>query len=270
MIGLGVSREPGPALVLLCCLAAVLGAGSALLGIWAFAYRRLVYALTESALRVEWLGRTLVVPYAAIQGIYAGQRLAGNSSPSAPRWPGINVGTRRVRGIGKLRFFATSTDQSQLTLVTVEQGGVVISARDPTEFQTALIQHVERSPEQDATWHDRPASEAPWTAVADWWLAFCALIGTLALLVIVAMIGARYSDLAAEIPLHFDVGGEPTQIGPKSDLLHLPLLGLLCLAVNWLLGIAVHPRAVVLARLLWLVAIVVQLVLFIGVIRIVA
>src|SRR5438105_5337680 len=107
-------------MALLCCASAVLAAAALLLLTWGLAYRRLAYVLTESALRVEWLGRTLVVPYAAIQGIYAGQRLAGNATPSGPRWPGISVGARRVRGMGKLRFFATSADQSQLTLITVE------------------------------------------------------------------------------------------------------------------------------------------------------
>ena len=59
----------------------------------AYGYRRLAYALTEAALRIDWLGRTLVLPYAAIQGIYTGQRLDGHATPSVPRWPGINVGT---------------------------------------------------------------------------------------------------------------------------------------------------------------------------------
>jgi len=269
-LAFGVSREPDQVLILLCCVATVLAAIGALLGLWALGYRRLGYALSESALRVEWLGRTLVVPYGAIQGIYAGQRLAGNSTPSVPRWPGISVGPRRVRGMGKLRFFATSTDQSQLTLITVEHGGLVISAREPAEFQTALIERVERSDVNEVAWFDNEPVDAPWTAVADRWLPICVGIGVVALLITVATIGSRYPDLPAQIPLHFDVGGEPSQIGPKSDLLHLPLLGLFCLLVNWAIGVAVHPRARVLARLLWLVAIPVQLVLLIGLISIVA
>ena len=269
-LAFGVSREPDQLLILLCCVATLLAAIGALLGLWALGYRRLAYALGESALRVDWLGHSLVVPYAAIQGIYAGQRLAGNSTPSVPRWPGICVGPRRVRGMGKLRFFATSTDQSQLTLITVEHGGLVISARDPAEFQTALIDRVERSELDEAHWFDKAPADAPWTAVADRWLPVCVGIGALALLVTVATIGVRYPELPAQIPLHFDVGGEPSQIGPKSDLLHLPLLGLFCLLVNWVIGVAVHPRARVLARVLWVGAIAVQLVLLIGLVRIVA
>jgi hypothetical protein len=270
-LALGVSNEPGLTTLLLWCAAAVLAAAGALLAIWAVGYRRLAYALTESALRVDWLGHILVVPYAAIQGIYAGQRLAGNATPSLPSWPGISIGTRWVRGMGRLRFYATSTDQSQLTLVTVEHGGVIVSARDPSEFQTALIDHVERSEDvsSEAILHVNEPNAAPWTAIADIWLPICVALGTLVLLIILGTIELRYDLLPDRVPLHFDVGGEPSQIAPKSDLLRLPLLGLLVLAANWALGIAVHPRERVLARLFWLVAVVVEVVLLIGVVRIV-
>jgi hypothetical protein len=272
LLVLGAASEPSVATLVLWCAVAVLAAGGALLGLWAFGYRRLAYALTESALRIDWLGRVLVVPYVAIQGIYAGQRLAGNATPSVPRWPGISIGTRWVRGMGRLRFYATSTDQSQLTLVTVEHGGVIVSAREPAEFQTALIEHVERSEDSAADaaiWHVNEPTAAPWTAIGDVWLPICVAVGTLVLLIILATIDLRYDMLPDRVPLHFDVGGEPTQIAPKSDLLRLPLLGLMVLVVNWALGIAVHPRERVLARLAWLVAVVCQVVLLIGVVRIV-
>src|SRR5919199_4738935 len=131
----------------LCVLAAALAAAGSVLLVLAIGYQRLAYVFTDDALRVEWLGRTLVVPYTAIHGIYTGQRLEGQSSPSAPQWPGISVGQVRVRGLGRLRFFATSTDQSALTFITVQSGGLVISAREPLEFRTALIERVERHQE---------------------------------------------------------------------------------------------------------------------------
>ncbi len=259
----------------LCLLSAIVGAVGGVLLPWGFAYRQLAYAMTESALRIEWLGRSLVLPYPAIQGIYTGQRLAGSATAEVPRWPGINVGPARVRALGPLRFFATSTDQSQLTFITVEHGGVIVSAQDPTAFQTALIDHVERyeqaavGDEQPSTWTEREPSRAPWTALADRWLPICAGLGTLALLLVLAIICVRYESLPDQLPFHFDASGVTSQIAPKSDLLRLPLLGLICLAVNWTLGVAVHPRERVLGRLLWLGAIIVQVVLLVGVLRLV-
>jgi hypothetical protein len=272
---LGGSREPGLTMLLLCAAAVILAAAGALLLMWAVAYRRLGYALTESALRIEWLGRTLVVPYVAIQGVYAGQRLSGNATPSVPHWPGINVGPRRVRGLGRLHYFATSSDQSQLTFITVEHGGVIISPGSPNDFQTALIQRVEHfdeaAPEsEDTTWQLKEPSEAPWTAVADVWLPICLGFGMLVLLLILATINLRYDSLPDQVPLHFDVGGQPSQMSARSDLLRLPLLALVCLVLNWIVGVAVHPREKVLARLLWLVGVIVELILLIGVVHVLA
>ena len=255
----------------LCVVAVVLAAAGTLLLVWGSGYRRLAYALTATALRTDWLGHTLVLPYVAVQGIYGGQRLSGNSAARPPRWPGINVGSVWLRSLGRLRFYATSTDQAHLTLVTIEHGGVVISAQDPNAFQAALITHVEQSEDvsEPTTWHVRQPTEMPWTALADNWLPVCAGLGLLALIVTLALITQRYDALPDQLPLHFDASGQTSQIAPKSDLLRLPLLGLVVLVLNWGLGIVVHPRERILGRLLWLGAVVVQLVLLIAVVRLV-
>jgi hypothetical protein len=269
----GGSREPGPTMLVLCVMAAILAALGAALLVWAIGYQRLAYTLTDSALRIDWLGRTVVVPYPAIQGIYTGQRLEGHSTPGMPRWPGISVGQARVRGIGRLRFFATSTDQSALTFITVEHGGVIVSARDPTAFRSALIERVEECQDIGADtriWQQTPPTTAPWTALADVWLPVCVFVGTLMLLLVLGIIVLRFDSLPDQIALRFDASGRPSQIGPRSDLLRLPLLGLICLVLNWALGIWVHPRERLLARVLWIGAAVVQVVLLVGVLRLLA
>jgi hypothetical protein len=274
-LGLGASRTPDTAMVLLCLVAAIVAAAGIALLALATAYRQLTYVLTEQAVRIRWLGRSVILPYTAIQGIYAGQRLSGNSTTDIPHWPGINVGPKRVRGMGRLRFFATSSDQSLQTLITVEHGGVIVSATDPTEFQTALIAHVEQYEDHaveavPAVLHEREPVAAPWTALADLWLPICLAIGTALLLAMLGAIAQRFDALPDQIPLHFDASLQTSQIAPKSDLLRLPLLGLVCLVINAALGVVVHPREGTLARLLWLGATAVQLVLLIGLLRLLA
>jgi uncharacterized membrane protein len=106
--------------------------------------------------------------------------------------------------------------------------------------------------------------------VADPWLPVCVALGTLVLLLILAVIVSRFDALPDYVPLRFDAGGRSSFIAPKSDLLRLPLLGLACLVVDWGIGIWVHARETALARLLWLGGAIVQLVLFVGVLRLVA
>ena len=115
-----------------------------------------------------------------------------------------------------------------------------------------------------------PPRDVPWTAIADPWLPVCAVVGTLVLLVIVAVITARFDALPDQLAVHFDASGRPNQIASRFDLLRLPLFGLFLMVVNWLLGAWLHPRQRLLARLLWIGGAVVQLVLLVGVWRLVA
>jgi hypothetical protein len=260
-------------MLLMCVLAAALAVMGTVLLVWAIGYQRLGYCLAETSVRVEWLGRTLIVPYAAIQGIYTGQRLVGHAAPKGLRWPGISVGLVRVRGLGRLRFYATSTDQSALTFIAVEHGGVIVSARDPQGFRTVLIERVEQSqntPVEAEIWEQTSPSGRPWTAIADPWLPICAIFGTLALLLVVAAITARFDALPEQLALHFDASGRPNQIASKFDLLRLPLFGLFLMALNWMTGVLIHPHTRSMARLLWLGGAILQLVLLVGILRLVA
>ena len=271
VLAVAATREPGGAMLLL-ALAALAIAGLAIaLFLWALAYRRLTYTLAEHALDISWFGRTLVVPYTAIDGIYTGQRLVGSATPTVPAWPGIYVGPGRARAVGRLRFFATSPDPAALTLITLEHGGVVVSARNPHEFRLALIERIQDAADSSppAALTRQPAREAPWTALYDRWLAWSLVAAGLGLFAVLAVIGVVFEFLPPEIALRFDASGEPSLIGPREDLLRLPLFGLLVLLVDVALGVWRHPRERLLARLLWLSGAVVQVVLLVAVIRIV-
>jgi hypothetical protein len=251
-------------------LAGALGLVGLALAVWGIAYRRLAYVLAGEGLEIHWLGETFVAPYPAIEGIYTGQRLVSGENPLArrPRWPGIYVGQARVRGIGRLHFFTTSQDPGALTVITFEGGGAVVSARSPQDFRTALIDRVSRSVETGgAAAYARPARTAPWTAVRDPWLLACLVVGLVLLLVGLAVAALAYAGLPEQIALRFDASGHPTQVGPRADLLHLPLIGLLAVLVNAVVGVWFHAREPLLARLLWVGAAVVQAVLLVAIVR---
>ena len=268
---LAAVQQPGPLMLGLAALSALLGLAAAALLVWGLAYRRLVYTLTDTSLQVRWLGQTVVLPYAAIDGIYTGQRLVGHAAPSVPRWPGILVGSGRLRGVGRLRFFTTSPDPSALTLITLEQGGLVVSARNPHDFRTALIERVQQLGDDAPVvggWQDQAIPT--WSALTERCLLASLAGGVLLGLLVLGLVVLGLPNVADIIPLHFDATGQPSQLGPKGDLLRLPALGVLLLVVNAGLGILLHARDAVLARLLWISGAIVQAVLVVAVVRLLA
>jgi hypothetical protein len=233
-------------------------------------YRHLAYVLGEHRLEIPWLGQILAVPYAAIDAIYAGRHRVEHGAPRAPCWPGIYVGPGRARGRGRLQFFATSRDPADLTLVTVAATELVLSARDPQGFRAALIQRVQRH-EDDPVPEQRivriPPTRAPWTTLRDSWVPWCLGLAGGLLLTMLAFITVSYQGLPDQ--LRIDASGRPGGIEFKADLFHLPLGGLLTMVATWLLGMSLHPREPLLARVLWVASASVQAVLLVAVIRLV-
>jgi hypothetical protein len=272
LLVLPAALAPGPTMLsvaVIGCVLVVVGCG---LLVWAISYRRLSYALGPSALEVPWLGEQVVIPYAAIEGIYTGQRLVGQSAPRGLGWPGIYVGPGRLRDLGQLEFYATSTDPAALTLVAVEAGALVVSARDPQGFRASLIERVQGA---DAVLAPRdgsrivPAATAPWTTLRDRWFPWCLGVAVVLLLATLAAVTLRYADLPDLLPTRFDSGGRPNLLGPPTDLLRLPLGGLIVLVANVALGVWAHPRDRTVARMLWVGAALVEAILLIAMVRLV-
>jgi Bacterial PH domain len=262
----------GPTMLALALVACVLLVGGGALLLWAVSYRQLVYWLGPTTLEVPWLGERVVIPFAAIEGIYTGQRLAGQTAPRGLRWPGIYVGAARLPSLGYLQFYATSSDPAALTLVAVEGGALVVSARDPQGFRASLIERVRTAdpllaPEDGSRLV--AAASAPWTTVRDHWFPWCIGVAVVLLLVTLAVVTLRYAELPELIPIRFDSGGRVTATGPPADLLRLPLGGLIVLVANLALGVWAHPRDRVVARMLWVGAALVQAILLIAVARLV-
>jgi hypothetical protein len=265
-------QEPGFGMLLWAAAAVPLVAVAAGLAVWALSYRQLLYTLGDRELRIQWLGRCFCVPFASIEGIYTGQRLVGHAVPDVLSWPGIYIGPGRLRGLGRLRFFATSQDPAALTLIAFEQGGVVLSARNPHEFRLALIERVQQADEADTArpgWRREALLDAPWLAVLDRWLWLGAAAGVVLLLGMLAVIVVRFDALPSEVPLRFNAAGEPSQFAARGDLLRLPVYGLLALLVDYAVGMWVDARDCLVARILWTGGAVLELVLLVAVIRLV-
>ncbi len=266
---LSTRQQPSIPMVLTVVAAAILIALAVATYLLSASYRSLVYSLGDRGLEIPWFGETALVPYAAIDGIYTGQRLVGSSQPGGLVWPGVYVGMGRARGTGRLRFFTTSQDPADLTLVTAGGAGFVVSARDPQAFRSALIQRVQQVAEdaEVEACDVLPPTRAPWTLVRDRWAPWALALSVVLLLAMLSLVALRFEGLPEPVPLHFDASGVPNETGSRWDLFRLPIGGLLVLLVNWMLSVWLHARESYLARVLWMGAVAIQAILLVAVVR---
>lgn len=240
---------------------------SILFALWTLGYYSLHYVLGPDSLRVVWLLREDVIPYSAINAVYAGQRLAEPLRVRGVVWPGNYVGRARARNLGVLQVFATTLDRPELTILLSELGGYVLSA--PAEFRTTLVERLEATRDEPAS--DGLRTAGPRTgvsrAVADRWLLACLGIALLLLLAMLGAIIARYETLPELLALQLDPLGQPVAMRSRFELFSLPGIGAVVLLVDVLVGMVLHSRDALAARLVWTAPVLVQIALAVALLR---
>ena len=139
-------------------------------------------------------------------------------------------------------------------------------------YRLALIERIKDTGDQPTANRltHQPPSGLPWSAVFDPWFGAAIGAGLVLLLGMLVAIGLSFDALPLDIPMRFDANGDPSQIAPRGDLLRLPLIGLFVLLVDSALGIWLHVRDRLVARLLWLGGAVLEGVLIVAIVRLLA
>ncbi|MGD8820547.1 MAG: DUF1648 domain-containing protein, partial [Anaerolineae bacterium] len=88
-----------------------------------------------------------------------------------------------------------------------------------------------------------------------WLLLGAAIVVNLGLF---GYLSARFPGLDVQLPLHFNAEGMVDRIGNKTELFALPIIGLLILGVNLVLGLILYRRERAGSYLLWGAAAAVQ------------
>jgi hypothetical protein len=209
------------------------------------------YHLDRNGIAIRWGGTERLIPIDEIQQILPGRLAQGEILHRRGwRWPGHERGVGRLSGIGLVRFLATRPWPDQLLLVTSRQA-FGISPRDPERFLQAFAARRELGPnrrlEPEAR-HSRWLTWPFWTDHTAWVLLGAALIVNLGLF---AFLSARFPGLDLQLPLHFNNLGQADRIGGKTELFALPIIGLIILGTNLVLGLALYKRERAGAYLLW-------------------
>ena len=209
------------------------------------------YHLDRNKVSVHWIGSEQIVPIRDIQQIVLGAQLGDTVvRRRGLHWPGHERGDGLVPGIGRTRFLATRPLAEQLLLVTPGRG-FGISPQDSDGFLKAFEARQKLGPNRllerqvcRASWLTWPF----WSDQTAWALLGAAAIINLALF---GYLSIRFPGLDYQLPLHFNQLGQADRIGTKMELFALPIIGLIILATNLVLGLLLYRRERAGSYLLW-------------------
>ena len=257
-----VSRRPQPTINLLTFLLGLIVLFSlpllAFLTYQTISCLTLRYHLDRNGVVIRWAGNEQIIPIRTIQRIVPGRQIKG---PLVRRrgvhWPGHERGRASTPGLGRTRLLATRPLPEQLLLVTPGRA-FGISPRDPERFLQAFESRRALGPNRLLAQEFHPAAWSAWPIWTDqtvWVLLGVALTINLGLF---AYLCLRFPGLDMQLPLHFNSQGLADRIGPRSELFALPIIGLLVLGGNLLLGLLLYRRERAGSYLLWGAAAAVQ------------
>lgn len=233
---------------------------------------RLAYVLDRDALTIRWGFSSVVIPLSEIGDVLISEEI----DPEAYAllhlrglyWPGRFVGPGRAETFGPAHFYATRPWPDRV-LVIRGNSVYVLSPTDANAFQAAFAQARAQTPGEDVTVTAKPPAltsrlrdalrRSQHDRVAQALIAAGVALNAF-LFVYLAWL---YPRLPEAVPLHFDQNGTPDIFGPPSQTFILPIIGLIVLLMNSLLGWGLHARwARSPAYLLWGATIVVQVMLW--------
>jgi hypothetical protein len=216
------------------------------------------YRLDRNGLVVRWLGSRQSIPIRDIQRIVSGHQLGETIvRRQGIRWPGHERGRGMVPGIGRTRFLATRPLRDQLLLVAPGEA-YGISPDDRDGFLQAYEARRELGPNrllEREIQHARLFSWPLWTDQTAWLLLGLAMAINLALFGYLAI---RFPGLDLQLPLHFNNQGLVDRIGTRMELFTLPIIGLIILGTNSVLGLVLYRHERAGSYLLWGAAVAVQ------------
>jgi hypothetical protein len=160
-------------------------------------------------------------------------------------------------------FYASTSLPQQLILVTPSIS-YAISPADVAGFIESIKARYELGPTQAVEQTTEHPSLFDWPLWSDRVAHYLLITGTTMCLLLFGLVSFRYPQLPPVIPLHYNTLGLPDRNGPATQAFLLPLIGLLALGANTLLGSLFYRREQVAAYLLWGGTIVVQVLLWIG------
>jgi hypothetical protein len=237
----------------------------ALLGLmvyWLYGLFLSRYLLDRNELIIQWGAVQQVIPMGQVKAVFTGEELEAPVRFSGGRWPGHCVGFGEVPIPGgeftQALFYATVPSQWHIYIVTP---GLVygISPAQRDDFLESLLKRMEMGPTQVVEQATQRPAFLSWRIWQDRLGLGLLGAGILAAVALLGLLTLRYPRLPLLIPLHFDAAGIPDRFGPRVQVFITPVIGLLTLLFNGVLGGLVYRRERMISYLLWGGALLVQI-----------
>jgi len=228
-----------------------------LIGYWLAGLARSGYFLDRNELVIRWGPTEQTIPTRQIERVLTGDQVEGRIQFYGGIWPGHCVGYGELPSGEPVLFYATVPPRHQIYVVTpgLTYG---ISPADREGFLTSLHQRLQMGPTQIVEQSSKRPGFLDWTIWQDRLGLILLAVGFLAILALMGLLCFRFPALSRLVPLHFDVAGAPDRLGPRGQIFIIPLIGLLVLLLNGVLGGIVYRRERVASYLLWGGAILIQ------------
>jgi hypothetical protein len=226
---------------------------------WLIGLNRSAYWLDRNMLTIRWGPVQQVIPIASIRQVLHGSEIAGQMRRfRGGRWPGHWVGQAEVSGLGTALFYAAGGFDQQLIVVTPEVAYAITPA-DIAGFVEAFEQRQKMGPTQEVTQVSIRPEIFDWSLWSDRLALELLGMAVIACLLLFGYTCLRFPDLAPRVALHFDALGNPDRFGPRLQVFFLPIIGLMSLGTDVVIGLPMYLRDRVGAYLLWSGAFVVQI-----------
>jgi hypothetical protein len=220
------------------------------------------YLLDRNELVIQWGAVQQVIPMEQVEVVFTGGELEGPVQFNGGKWPGHCVGFGEVPVPGgeptQALFYATVDPQWQIYVGTP---GLVygISPAQRDDFLESLLKRMEMGPTQAVEQVTHRPGFLSWGIWQDRLALGLLGGGILAAVALLGLLTFQYPGLPLLIPLHFDAAGAPDRFGPRVQIFITPLIGLLTLLFNGVLGVFVYRRERVISYLLWGGAVLIQI-----------
>lgn len=220
------------------------------IGYWVYSLINSEYKLDRNALMIRWGPTEQVIPTHEIKRVFTGNEIEERIQFRGGAWAGHWVGYGEIPGFGQTLFYATVPPKKQIFIAT--EGLVYgISPSEREDFLQSLQRRLQMGPTQIMEQSSKRPSILSWPIWRDWLGLVLWSSSILAILGLIGLLCFKFPSLPLLLPLHFDAAGRPDRLGARGQIFIIPLIGLLTLLLNGVLGSLLYQRERLASYLLW-------------------